>query len=224
MPSSTRRQKPGRPARLSAEMIVDTALALVQRSHLSQVTMRALADELGATPMAIYKHVQGRDELELLVVTRSFAALKLPSLELEAIEWLRRVAVQVRAIGLTYPGVMDYLLDHGPVAEPALRIFDRTVTCLHVAGLGYREAGELHNTFFSWLAGSVRRQHAAQAAEPEAFASFLSAARALPAAEYPGLQRALTHMKTVNFDREWKTSLQLLLDAIELRITRSRSG
>jgi AcrR family transcriptional regulator len=73
---STRRQKPGRPARLSAALIVDTALALVQRSHLSQLTMRALADELGATPMAIYKHVQGRDELELLVVTRSFAGLK----------------------------------------------------------------------------------------------------------------------------------------------------
>jgi len=32
----------------------------------------------------LYKHVQGRDELELLVVTRSFSGLKLPSLEQRA--------------------------------------------------------------------------------------------------------------------------------------------
>jgi len=186
--------------------------------------MRAVADELGATPMAIYKHVQGRAELELLVVESSFAGLKLPPLALGPLDWLRRVAVQVREIGLTHPGVMDYLLDHGPVAEPALRIFDRTITLLHKAGVGYREATELHNTFFSWLAGSVRRQHAAQASEPDAFASFLTAARALPASEYPGLERALPYLKAVDFDREFKTSLQLLLDAIALRISRRRSG
>jgi AcrR family transcriptional regulator len=213
----------GREVPLSRELIVETALEIVREVSLPRLTLRLLAERLGATPMAMYKHVDDRDELALLVVERSFAGLTLPSIELPPREWLARVAKAVRTIGLTYPGVMDYLLDHGPVAEPALRIFDRTVALLHAAGLGYREAGELHNTFFSWLAGSIRRQHGATAADPKAFRRFLEVAARLSEVDYPALHKVLPQLETVDFDREFNTSLRLLLDAIGLRVERQRS-
>jgi AcrR family transcriptional regulator len=222
-PTKKRRSAPGRPARLSRELIADAALELVAGGTLVDLTMRTLADRLDATPMALYKHVASRDELAALVVERSFADLALPAMELPAIEWLSRLARSLREIGLAYPGVMDFLLDHGPVVEPALRILDRTVVKLHTAGLGFREAAELHNTFFSWLASSVIRQQRALAAAPKAFRGFFEAARTLPAAEYPGLQRALPHMQGADFDREFQASLRFMLDAVALRIERTRS-
>jgi len=210
----------GRPARLSLELIAETALEMVGQSSLDQLSMRALAERLHATPMALYKHVEGRDELNRLVVERSFAALELPPMSLQTLSWLEHLARAVRAIGISYPGVMDYLLEHGPVVHTTLLILDRTVSKLHDAGLTWKEAGEVHNTFFSWLAGSVRREQRVQSGQPAPFSGFLEAARALPEEDFPGLARSLRYMEKLDFESEFTVSLHLLLDAVRLRISR----
>jgi AcrR family transcriptional regulator len=74
-PMKKRRSAPGRPARLSRELIADAALELVASGTLVDLTMRTLAGRLEATPMALYKHVAGRDELAALVSTRRSLAL-----------------------------------------------------------------------------------------------------------------------------------------------------
>src|SRR5699024_4519803 len=53
----------GRPARLSRSSIVRTAIDLADHSGLDAVTMRAVAAELDSVAAALYRHVQGRDEL-----------------------------------------------------------------------------------------------------------------------------------------------------------------
>jgi len=53
----------GERARLTRETVVDQALALADRSGLDALTIRKLATELGVTPMALYWHFRGKDEL-----------------------------------------------------------------------------------------------------------------------------------------------------------------
>jgi TetR/AcrR family tetracycline transcriptional repressor len=63
--SSTRdsgRDDTGR-TRLTRDAVVDRALALVDKSGLESLTMRKLATELGVTPMALYWHFRGKEEL-----------------------------------------------------------------------------------------------------------------------------------------------------------------
>ena len=197
--------------------MVETAVELVREQGLRQLSMRSLAERLGATPMAMYKHVESRDALVLLTVEAILLPLPFPDERLEPVAWLRELAGRVRDIGLAHPGVMEFLLDEGPVAHTTLVILDRTVRKLHDAGLPWKEAGALHNTFFSWLAGAVRRQ------EPSpSFQRFFEAAAALPASDYPGIAHSLPHMRATEAEREFEASLGFMLEGIQRRIDARR--
>lgn len=56
------------------EEILDTALALADERGLEAVSMRALADRLGVTPMALYRHVDSKAALLDGLVGRLLAA------------------------------------------------------------------------------------------------------------------------------------------------------
>ncbi|WP_280347427.1 TetR/AcrR family transcriptional regulator [Pseudomonas sp. BN414] len=60
----------GRPAKLTAEQIVDAAIAIIDDEGAEQLSLRAVAQRLSVTPMALYKHVGNREELELLIAGR----------------------------------------------------------------------------------------------------------------------------------------------------------
>ena len=62
MTSSTHPDEGERP-RLTRAAVVDRALALADKSGLDALTIRKLATELGVTPMALYWHFRGKDEL-----------------------------------------------------------------------------------------------------------------------------------------------------------------
>jgi DNA-binding transcriptional regulator YhcF (GntR family) len=71
-----RRRAPDR--ELGTGRIVATAMALADAEGLDAVSMRRLAAELGVAPMSLYRHVAGRDALELLLVRAVFRARPLP--------------------------------------------------------------------------------------------------------------------------------------------------
>ena len=50
-------------APLSRERILRTAVALADQGGVQAASMRKIAQELGVVPMALYKHVTGKDEL-----------------------------------------------------------------------------------------------------------------------------------------------------------------
>lgn len=233
MPSHSKRAQAsdspriGRPPRLSREHVVAVAVKLVTRKGLSEVTMRALADELDATPMALYRHVGDRDALALLVVDDIMARVELPAAKLEPIAWLRALARSVREIGLAHPGVMDVLLDEGPAVKSALVILDRVVRKLHDAGLGWAAATAIHNTFLSWLAAAIRREErwAAQSTEGRAtMKRFLEAAAQMPGEDYPGVAQALAHMPGANVEQAFETSLDFMLEAIAVAVAKAASS
>ncbi|WP_309242955.1 TetR/AcrR family transcriptional regulator [Hyalangium versicolor] len=198
---------------------------LVREQGLRALSMRSLAERLGATPMAVYKHVANRDELALRVVEEIFATLALPEDRLEPLAWLRELARRVRVLGLANRGVMDFLLEEGPIAGATLVILDRTVRKLHDAGVPWKEAGALHNTFFSWLAGAVRRQEqwdARGSDAPALFQRFFEAAAALPPGAFPGIAHTLPHMRATSIEAEFEASLKFMLEGIQRRIEASR--
>jgi AcrR family transcriptional regulator len=58
-------QKPAEPrrARLNRERVLRAAVALADKAGIEALSMRNLAEELGVVPMALYKHVAGKEEL-----------------------------------------------------------------------------------------------------------------------------------------------------------------
>ena len=61
---------------LSRELVVERALALADAEGLDAVTIRRLGQELGVTPMALYWHVQSKDELLDAMGDQLWAALR----------------------------------------------------------------------------------------------------------------------------------------------------
>ncbi|KAA8880649.1 TetR/AcrR family transcriptional regulator [Nocardia colli] len=78
MNDSVRRR--GRPARLSQDAILLAAQEIVESAGIDALTMRAVADQLSSSPMAIYRHVRDKQELLLLLLDRVIATLERPEL------------------------------------------------------------------------------------------------------------------------------------------------
>jgi len=58
-------RKPAEPrrARLNRDRVLRAAVALADKAGIEALSMRNLAEELGVVPMALYKHVAGKEEL-----------------------------------------------------------------------------------------------------------------------------------------------------------------
>lgn len=71
-PSSHRR-------RLDREQVIDAAVAVADTDGLDALSMRRLAESLGVTPMALYKHVANREELVDRMVDRLVDDIRHPA-------------------------------------------------------------------------------------------------------------------------------------------------
>ena len=100
-----------RPRSLSPDQIAAAALAVVERDGLAALSMRAVATELGAGTMSLYRYVSGRDELEELLLAHALAGI--PTEADAAKPWGERIvdlAVGVwRAVG-DRPAIVPLLL------------------------------------------------------------------------------------------------------------------
>lgn len=117
-PSGVQR-RPGRPARLSRAAVISAAAALVDADGIDALTMRRVADELGASPMALYRHVRDKDELLVLLLDRLVANMRRPPLPSDP---RRRVVVLLGWIrdGLAESPWVVGVLASGDLMAPAV--------------------------------------------------------------------------------------------------------
>src|SRR4051794_17609082 len=89
--------------RLNRDRVLQAAVALADRSGIDAVSMRALAQDLGVVPMALYKHVKDKDELLDGMVDVLIAEFEPPD---PALEWkaaIRHRLLSARRVVLRHP-------------------------------------------------------------------------------------------------------------------------
>lgn len=151
MPTASRPRR-GRPPRLSRPLIVEAALALVDRAGIDGLTMRALARELDADPMAVYRHV--RDKEDLLGAMCDELLVELPPIDPEG-PWepqVRRLAQEIRERFAARPALLPALAS-APVTPMSLVLASDAVTLLVRAGMAPREAAGAFGAVFSYVLG-----------------------------------------------------------------------
>lgn len=98
---------------------ITSALELVDQSGFESLSLRSVADRAGFTPMAVYRHVEGIEDLQRQVVRRIFEdweSTVYPILEEgEAIQRLWQYADLYLEYALDYPNRYEvlFLLRHG---------------------------------------------------------------------------------------------------------------
>lgn len=128
---------------LSREVVAAAALRLADEHGTGAVRLRRLSGELNVTPMALYRHVQGKQDLLDAVTDLLYAELRVPA---AAADWWRPLAALARSarrVSITHPAARE--LFARPAEGPhARRVTESLHALLRAAGFGEREAGELH--------------------------------------------------------------------------------
>jgi AcrR family transcriptional regulator len=136
--------------------IVDAAMRLIGSRGLEGLTMRALALELGVTPMAMYHHVSNKEELLQLVADAVISGVEVPGND--AGPWnvrLARLAQELRAQLAAFPGVGPYVLG-SDIAMPGLdRLMTQTIGMLVDEGFSERDAALAFTAVHNYLLGRL---------------------------------------------------------------------
>ncbi len=122
--------------RLSADRIVEVALAQMKQGGYEAVSMRSVARELGTGAASLYAHVANRDELDALVLERVASRLEVPDPDPEHWqEQLREVMVQMLRLYDEHPGVARASLGMVPMSPRILVTTERIAGLLRAGGL-----------------------------------------------------------------------------------------
>jgi AcrR family transcriptional regulator len=129
-------------ARLTRAAVVDRALALADKSGLDALTIRKLATELGVTPMALYWHFRGKDELLEGLAERLWGEMDL-AVDRAApwTEQIRALLESLLKVLRKHPAAPGLLM-HGEKmsSEAALNATELTLDILRTAGFGAQDA------------------------------------------------------------------------------------
>ncbi|HET6874565.1 MAG TPA: TetR/AcrR family transcriptional regulator [Acidimicrobiales bacterium] len=115
--------KPRRPSRaawgsISREQVVETAMRLLRTNGYEQITIRALANEMGVAPMSLYRHIRDKDDILDEVVDRLLARQWRPRSDPgEWKEWIAEAADRLHRFLVSQPAALHVFLDHPVVSR-----------------------------------------------------------------------------------------------------------
>jgi AcrR family transcriptional regulator len=169
----------GRRPQIDRGMILSAALQLADERGLEAVTMHAVAQQLGVTPMALYRHVDGKQALLDGLVELLLTGSPLPAADEPWPARLTAIAEAVRSTAKAHPAVFPMLLTRPAVTPDARAVRDCVLAALHEAGLAGDAAARaerlLSTAVFGFAASEAagRFRHHAQAVIDEDFAALL---------------------------------------------------
>lgn len=144
---------PSGSGQLSEAAIVDAAKRLTREVGVEKLTMRALADALGVSPMATYHYVKGRDSLLMLMVDSVMGGVGVPADTGQP--WEERLWSYMQAMRealAVYPGITDFLLHH-VVTESAQRYMEHCIEILESGGFSPEDARRAFGIIYTFMWG-----------------------------------------------------------------------
>ncbi|WP_245679401.1 TetR/AcrR family transcriptional regulator [Actinomadura hibisca] len=139
-----RRPRRGAPPRrrLTADLIVTTALGVLDAEGLDAVSMRRVAQELDTGPASLYAHVSGKDELVELMLDRVAGEVELPERP-DPARWqeqLKEIAHAGRRVWTAHRDIARAHLGLIPTGAGLLRIADAQLGAMRAGGVPPRIA------------------------------------------------------------------------------------
>jgi AcrR family transcriptional regulator len=150
-------------ARIDREAIGRAALEIADDGGLEAITARTLAERLGVTPMALYRHVPSVSAvvdglLERVVVAGRLLDHGTPGLG----PWLLETFSRIRAALVAHPAVLPLAGTPAGYGAEALRTVDAVLGRLAAAGLPPEEAVQVFHALLAYTLGSASIEAAAR--------------------------------------------------------------
>jgi AcrR family transcriptional regulator len=217
---------------LTKERVLHAAVALAARDGIESLTMRKLADELGAGAMSLYHYVPNKEELLDGMVDIVFSEIELPSTDVDWKTAMRRRAISTREVLNRHRwsvGLMESRTTPGPAS---VRVHNAVLGYLREGGFSIELTIQAYSVLDAYIYGfalqekSVPFESAEEAAAvaEEQVREFAELAEerqfAALAEEFPYLAEVVAgHVAKVGYDfaAAFEYGLDLILDALEKR-------
>lgn len=219
-------------APLSRERVLLTAVELARRDGMDALSMRRLADELGAGAMSLYHYVPDKEELLDGMVDIVFGEIELPPTGVDWRTAMRRRALSTREALNRHRwavGLMESRRSPGPAS---FRLHDAVLGCLRDGGFSIEMTIQAYSVLDAYIYGFALQEESVpfESAEEGAAVAQEHARRfteqaeeqqtAALAEEFPHLAEVVAgHVAKVGYDfaSAFEHGLDLILDALEAR-------
>jgi AcrR family transcriptional regulator len=217
--------------KISRELVLATALELIDRDGADALSMRRLAAALDRDPMILYRHATGKAALLDGVVETVLAQLHVNPAAPDWAAQLRTVARDYRALALAHPNVVPLLVTR-PLATPlalrprgTLRPLEDILALLTRAGFSGPNALHVYRAFFGFLNGHVLNELQEFVENPDETDDLLRLGlNRLPIGEFP-LLRSLAHaLASYDGAAELERGLDILLTGLAATLSPSGTG
>jgi AcrR family transcriptional regulator len=135
--------------------ILDAALKIADAGGLGAVTMRAVAERVGVTAMALYPHVRSKDDLLDGLLGRLLAEVAVPDPALPWQDRLRAIAHSMRDAAHRHPAVLTLVFDRPAVTPDAVRTVDAIYLALLDAGVPPEQVARVERMLSTFVIGYV---------------------------------------------------------------------
>ncbi|WP_241745803.1 TetR/AcrR family transcriptional regulator [Streptomyces lydicus] len=214
---------------LTSDLILDTAMAVIETDGPEALTFRRLGADLGADHTAVLRHFGGKDDLLLGLAARlvkdalhDFAASE------SWRETLASLARRIRAACLQHPGVAVLVAGRTSRREPEFHGADVVIGALFEAGLRGREAASYYRVLTDTALAAGAFEAAFNVLDKDAQEGDRLAWRreylAASPQRYPNLAQVAPYLADIDEEDQFETAIGLFLDAVELRAQRARES
>ena len=220
------RSTPAPKERLSRELVLTTALALVDAEGLDALTMRRLGQQLGRDPMSLYRYADNRAALLDGVSELVLDELSICPGEGDWQSELRRIAHDLRDLALRHPNVVPLLVTR-PLSTPlglrplgTLRPLEQILTLLINAGFSPVDALHVYRAYYGYLYGHILNELQEYIVDPEENEVLLRLGlHRLPAKEFPRLRALAPALAVYDGMAELDEGITILLTGLAGRLS-----
>ncbi|MFB4264667.1 TetR/AcrR family transcriptional regulator [Nonomuraea sp. GTA35] len=189
--------------------ILDAALAIADERGLDALSMRAVAERIGVTPMALYGYFRNKDELLDGLVGRLLTELAPAEPGGSWQERLASVAWATRRVARQHPSVFPLLLFRASVTPDGVRVVDAIYQALLEAGVPEAEVPRMERLVSTFVLGFAVSETNGR------FSSASNESRARRGdADAPAHRRLAEHLTVDDWDAEFAADLADLMRII----------
>jgi AcrR family transcriptional regulator len=220
----------GRARGLSRQQVVRAAIAIADREGLDALTMRRVAEALGAGTMSLYWYVRSKDELIELMRDEVAGEQTLKEASGDWRSDLATFARDTRKLFLRHPWLASVLGGPPPLGPNSLRQDELSMATVDGLGLDLKTQTAIPAAVYFFVIGFVQRELAQEQVRrrtgvtAEEWRSSVAPyiEQLLATGQYPNLQRAITSGGDEDPDAVFEFILNFLLDAIAARLPKRR--
>jgi AcrR family transcriptional regulator len=225
----SRLPRSGRARSLDDRRIVRAAMRVADGEGLGGLSMRRIADDVGAGAMSLYRHVAGKDDLLDLMLDAAFGEMELA--DGGSGGWRRDLAAlarELRRVLRRHPWAAELVSSRPPLGPRYLDWFERCLAAVRTAGADMRAATRVIGTVSAYVAGvaayehgdrEARRRHGLDEAQMRALvAPYLDGL--LATGRYPNVADFVRDGTGDATDADFEFGLACVLDGLEARLAR----